>query len=313
MICAFCANPCIDRTVTIPKFTYGGMNRIQDVRQDGSGKGVNVAIACRQLGMEAACIGLMGRENGGLVRARMEQDGVVCDLMEFDGAVRINTKVLDRATGIVTEINEKGQPVTAEQVAAMVAQCVDWAGRSSFLVLTGSLPPGCPDDLYAQITRAVHAAAPDCRVLLDAEGEKLRQGLAARPYMIKPNRYELELLAGHELPGIQDVHAFAQELVAQGIQVVTVSLGGDGAYVTDGAAAFYAPIMDVPVRSTVGAGDSMVAGMLRGFDLGLSPVEAFRHGVAAASSSVTTEGTMLVDRAVYEDLLPQVRLVDMAG
>lgn len=308
MISAFCANPCIDRTVEIPKFTYGGMNRIQSVRQDGSGKGVNVAIACCQMGMEAACIGLMGRENGGLVRARMEQDGVTCDFIEFDGAVRINTKLLDLSTGIVTEINEKGQPVTQEQVAAMVEQCVAWAKKSSFLVLTGSLPPGCPDDLYAVITREVKDRAPACRVLLDAEGEKLRQGLLAQPYMIKPNRYELELLAGRELPTIGEVHAFAQTLVAQGIGVVTVSLGGDGAYVTDGQASYFAPIMDVPVRSTVGAGDSMVAGMLHGFELGLPPVEAFRHGVAAASSSVTTEGTMLVDRAVYEELLPQVVL-----
>ena len=310
MITAFCANPCIDRTIEVEKFVYGGMNRIVSSREDGSGKGVNVAIAVAQIGGRAACIGLMGSRNGDAVLKRM--DGVDCDFISFDGPVRINTKLLDRATGKVTEINDRGVPVTMQQVEAMVEQCVRWAGRSSFMVLSGSLPPECPDDLYATICRRIQQECPDCRVLLDAEGEKLRLGLEAHPTLIKPNQYEFELLAGHALPTVEAIHEEACRWIERGIvDMIVVSMGGDGAYLHDGKAAYYAPVLDVPVRSTVGAGDSMVAGMMKAFDEGAQAVEAFRHGVAAATSSVTTEGTELIDPVIYQDLLQQVQLQRM--
>jgi len=307
MITAFCANPCIDRTIEIEKFTYAGMNRIVASREDGSGKGVNVAIAICQMGGDAACIGILGSRNGDAVLERME--GVACDFITFDGNVRINTKMLDRSTGKITEINDRGVAVTAEQVEAMVEQCVRWAKKSTFMVLSGSLPPGCPDDLYATICERIRAEVPACRVLLDAEGEKLRLGLKAHPTLIKPNQYEFELLAGRELPTVQDVHEEACRWIAEGVtEMIVVSMGGDGAYLHDGRQAYFAPIIPVPVRSTVGAGDSMVAGMMYAFDRGLDAVDAFCHGVAAATSSVTTEGTELVDAEVYQQMLSRVEL-----
>lgn len=305
MITALCLNPCIDRTVEIERFTYGGMNRIIEAREDGSGKGVNVAIACRQIGLAAACIGLMG-DKAGSVTGRLERAGCPQEYLPAAGPVRVNLKVLDRQAGVITEINEPGVPVAPGQEEALIGLSVRWARRSEYLILTGSIPPACPTDLYARIIEAVRLDGGGCRCVLDAEGEKLALGIAARPYMIKPNRYELELLCGRELPDIGDVDEEARALVGQGVSIVAVSLGGDGAYVTDGDRAYWSPALDVPVRSTVGAGDSMVAGYLRAFGMGLPLADTFVHAVAAASASVMTEGTQLIDARAYEELLERV-------
>lgn len=306
MITALCLNPCIDRTVEIPRFTYGGMNRVASVRDDASGKGVNVAVACRQIGLNASCIGLLGREKGDRIVGRLLDSGCGQAFVPVDGAVRTNLKVLDRETGVITEINEPGPAVSAGQAEELAELAVEWARKSDWLVLTGSMPPGCPDGLYGRIIGRVRDKT-RCRCLLDTEGEKFRMGLAARPDMVKPNRYELEMLHGHALPSVADVHEAAQALVREGVGVVAVSLGGDGAYVTDGAQSYFSPALSVPVRSATGAGDSMVAGYLKAFWEGLSLRDAFVSGVAAASASVMTEGTRLIDAAAYRELLSRVR------
>ncbi len=306
MIAAMCANPCVDRTVEIEKFTPGGMNRILRTREDGSGKGVNIALACEKLGMHSVCLGFMPEQGNKLVLGRLDASGCQSEFVACPGAVRVNLKVLDRSTGVITEINEGGPAVDDALVECLIKTALNWAARCSFLVLTGSTPPGCPPDIYRRITETVKREAPGCRVVLDAEGARLSEGLKAVPFLVKPNRYELELLCGHSLESIADIHAEAQRLIEQGVAIVAVSLGSEGAYITDGKQAFHAAAMDVPVRSTVGAGDSMVAGMLLALDRGLPLEEVLRHAVAAASSSVTTEGTGLIDEPLFRQLLPDV-------
>lgn len=306
MVVAMCANPCVDRMVTIDQFTYGGMNRIQDIREDGSGKGVNVALACAQLGMDAACIGYMAVHRGETVTNRLKNGGCQVDFVPTDGSVRVNTKILDQSTGVVTELNESGNPVTAAQVRALIDTTLRWAAKCDYLVLTGSLPPGCSDDFYYTVLTLVRKVAPECRVVLDAEGPRFAKALQAKPFLIKPNRYELELLCGRPLPTLEDIHTEARRLVDTGVAIVLVSLGGEGAYIADERQSFFAPVLPVEVRSTVGAGDSMVAGMLLGLSQGWALEEAFRFGVAAATSSVTTVGTQLINVAAFREYIPKV-------
>lgn len=306
MIAAICANPCVDRTVTIEKFTYGGMNRIKEIREDGSGKGVNVALACIQIGLEAVCLGIMPEERRHLIQARLESGGCGTEFVACDGAVRVNTKVLDKSTGVVTELNESGPLVSPSQVEQLVESAVRWGARCGYIVLTGSTPPGCPADIYARIISEVRKTTPQCRIVLDAEGERFSKGLKAVPYMVKPNKYELELLCGRPIPTVQDIHDEAMKLIGLGVGLVAVSMGGDGAYITDGRQAYAAPALEVPVRSTVGAGDSMVAGMLLGLEHGLKLSDVFRYGMAAAASSVTTVGTGLIDCDLFNEYIPKI-------
>ena len=251
MITAVCLNPCIDRMVEIERFMYGGMNRILGAREDGSGKGVNVAIACRQIGLAAACIGLMGDKSESIT-GRLERAGCPQEFLPADSPVRVNLKVLDRGAGVITEINEPGIPVAPGQDEALIGLSLKWARRSEYLVLTGSMPPACPPDLYARIIEAVRRDGGGCRCVLDAEGENLALGIAARPYMIGPTATSWSSCAGGSSrasatwtrrPACSPTGHFDRSGIA----------GGDGAYVTDGDSVLV-PALDVPVRSTVGAG-----------------------------------------------------------
>jgi 1-phosphofructokinase len=308
MIASLCANPCVDRTMTIDSFTYGGMNRIKESRDEGCGKGVNVAVASAMIGVEAACIGFMPTAGNGLILERLKRNGCVSEFVSCPGAVRVNTKVLDKASGVVTELNESGQEVSPQDVQRLVEEVVRWGGKCRYIVLAGSTPPGCPPDLYRTIIAELKKAAPGCRAVLDADGARLAEGIKASPYLIKPNRYELETLCGRKLESLQEIHAEALKLASGGVGMIAVSLGGEGAYITDGKAAFHAPALKVDVKSTVGAGDSMLAGMLLGLETDRELEEVFRLGMAAAASSVTTEGTGLIDVKLFNEFIPKIEI-----
>lgn len=303
MICAVCLNPCIDRTVEIDKFTYGGMNRILNSREDGCGKGVNVALVSRELGMESACIGFLFNDNGAIIAQRLRDAGALEDNIWLPGKVRTNLKIFDQENSRITEVNESGVFIAQEDRARMVEMVRSYAERCDTMVFTGSLPPGCPADFYKTLIEATEGK---CKCVLDAEGEKLTRGMEAKPFLIKPNQYELELRVGRELKNVQEIKEAALECVAEGIEIVAVSMGGDGAFITDGKASYFAPVVPVKVRSTVGAGDSMVTGFLHGLALREDLRGVFRRGVAAGTAAVTTEGTQLISRALYEEMLERV-------
>ena len=306
MITAVCLNPSIDHTLRIDGFEYGGLNRVRASRFDAGGKGVNVAVAVSALGYPAECVGFMYRESARLFETRLIQSGASCDFAWREGSARTNLKVFDAGRGVVTEFNESGRPVDKDDLAQMTQRIVHRAEHAECLVLSGSMPPGCPKDYYAQILRAL--AGKECRCVLDADGEALREGIKARPWLIKPNRAELEALTGRALTDVASVRVAAREIVAQGVSVVAVSMGAQGALIADAREAFYAPALKVPVRSTVGAGDAMVAGLAVGFATGAALCDAFGMGMAAASAMCMTEGSAALSRADYMPLVSSVQL-----
>ncbi len=309
MITTVSMNPSIDRTVRVRKFTYGGMNRVVSARNDASGKAVNVAITAARLDAQAECIGISYRENGRMLENRLLGSGVGCDFLWLEGRVRTNIKMLDESTGQVTEINESGSPVDDETLEKMLDMIVDHAAKSDFLVLTGSLPPGCPDDFYRTVIDSVRGL--NCRCVLDAEGAKFAEGIRAMPFLIKPNLYELEIAVGHPISGLNEVRDAAKRFVDQGVENVVVSMGADGALLTNGKETLYAPRVEVAVQSTVGAGDAMVAGLTAGFLAEKELDEVLRMGVAAGTASCMTEGTQLVERATYKNLLDTIQITRM--
>lgn len=304
MITTVSLNPCVDRTITLDRFVYGGLNRAVSARGDGAGKAVNVAIVAASLGVQAECVGFLHRENGRIIENRLLLSGVSGDFVWLDGHVRTNIKLVDVEKGVVTEINESGAPVSEKDLEQMTELVLNHAQDSDYLVLTGSLPPGCPSDYYRTLIEAVEGL--NCRCILDAEREALAQGLQARPFMIKPNQAELEAVVGHPLGSVHEVRDAALHFINHGVSVVAVSMGVHGALITDGEQTLYAPHMDVPVKSTVGAGDSMVAGLTIGFLSELPLEEAFRMGVACGTASVMTEGTQLVQKSTYKQLLDKM-------
>ena len=298
MITCASLNPSIDRTLTLPRLVPGGLNRVAAQTDAAAGKGVNVALAAAALGEEAACIGFMYTEGARKFEARLAEGNVRGDFVRCDGAVRVNVKLFDRERGEITEINSPGVPVTDAQLRAMEALVRRHARASDFLILSGSLPPDCPADFYR--TLAAIAAEAGCRVMLDADGERLRLGLEAKPFLIKPNRYELELLTGRKLDATDKLIDAAVGCVRAGAGLAAVSMGGEGALITDGENVLFARGLKVEVRSTVAAGDSMIAGLAAGFRRGYSLEDALRLGVGAATARCVTPPDAIISPALCE-------------
>lgn len=310
MITSVSLNPSIDHTITVPRLVPGGLNRVKGQTDVAAGKGVNVALAAAALGEDAACIGLMYQEGARLFEERLSNAGVAGDFVYCEGAVRVNVKVLDEEKGEITELNASGASVSDGQLRDMAALAARHARHSDFLVLSGSMPPGCPADFYRALASV--AAQEGCRVVLDADGERLQHGLEARPFLIKPNRYELELLAGRRLDTTDQIMDAALGCVRAGVDVAAVSLGGDGALITDGVSAYRTPGLRVEIRSTVAAGDSMIAGLAAGFCRGYGLEDAFRLGVAAATARCATPPEELISPALCRRYAEELKMERMA-
>ena len=311
MITSISLNPSIDRTLTVENFTAGGLNRVLSTSDVAAGKGINVALTVSALGLDSECIGFMYRDSASLFEKRLMVNSTAYDFIWCDGSARTNIKVFDRAAGVVTELNASGAPVNEEELAQMVELVTRHAEDSDYLVLSGSTPPGCPEDFYRTLINAVEGLG--CRCVLDADGARLKYGLEARPFMIKPNRFELETMTGSRLDSLADIRDAARKYIDMGVEVVAVSLGADGAMILEGDNALYAPKLNIEVKSTVGAGDSMVAGLVAGF-MGENELEdAFRMGIACATARCMTEGYRIVDRTVYKALMDMVKIERIQG
>ena len=307
MITTICLNPALDRTVTVDALVPGRVNRISSSRTDVGGKAINVAVVCRRLGLEAQVIGCAGVDGYTKIQKALASEKVGYAFHTVEGSVRINTKVVSKDGSGVTELNEPGPSLTAEDLDLFFDLAVDRTRNSDYVVITGSLPPGCPVHTYRELIRAI--APVPC--ILDVSGQALSHGIEAQPFLIKPNHHELAATLDPELHTMEDIRAAAKEFVDRGVQHVVVSLGKDGALYAGQQGCFYAPEIPVEVRSTVGAGDSMVGGIVFGLLRKGSMLEGFRAGVAAGTASVMTEGTQLIIPDDFKRLLEQVRIQEL--
>ncbi len=250
-------NPSLDKTITLNSFYEGGLNRAIAVRWDAGGKGINVAKVLTLFGAEVVATGVMGEEGSDALLAELQERGVQHDFYMTKGRTRTNYKLLNEATRKVTEINEPGFFVSPEALAHVIEKIEKKLPEVAVMVLAGSAARGISEDIYEQLTKLAHKH--QVKVILDADGDKLRAGLRAEPYAIKPNLHELEELHGGAFSTDEAMYAFCRSLLSQNTRLVIVSLGKDGAaYITE-QEAWRIKLPPANSQSTVGAGDSMVA------------------------------------------------------
>lgn len=303
LICVY-MNPTIDKTVYVSELKVGGTNRADSVILEGAGKAVNAAVAAKELGMNVKVMGLSYNEDGMLIKDRLEEKSIFYDFYEKQGGSRTNTKIFDESAQMITEINEAGAPADEKTVSHVADKVVAAADKKDIVLLTGSLPPECPKDFYAQLI--LRLKQKNVRCALDASGEELAAGVAQQPFFIKPNIDELKQIADIQSDSLEEIKRAALKLIADGIEYVAVSMGEKGAVLATKDTVLYAKSPEVEVKSTVGAGDSMVAGMLSG--LSVSPEEALKRGVAAAAASVTLRGTQFCTKELFENYLNMVEV-----
>ena len=309
MILTLTLNPAADKTIFVPHLAVGQLQRVRESHLDPAGKGINVARIADRLGWPVIAFGFLAGEIGALVDKALEEEGVQRHFLRVPGQTRMNITIVDQSTGRATSLYDQGPVVDAERLTAMEAQLEPWLNVCRVLVLAGSLPPGVPADIYCRYIEL--ARARQVRTILDSDGEPLRLGVKARPFLIKPNLREAERLVGRPLPDRRAVIEAAQEIRAQGVDVVIISLGARGAICVDDQHLWLATPPRVKRRSTVGSGDSMVAGLAVSLAKGQSIAEGLRLGTAAGAATAMTAGTSLGSAETINQLLPSVKLREL--
>lgn len=309
MIRTVCLNPAIDKTVQVPSFTVDAVNRVTELRLDAGGKGINVSKVVKELGGRSRAYALLAGDAGRAVKGMVEAMGIEVASVDIEGETRTNTKVVDQVLHTNTDINEPGPLTSESDLNALLELLVADIEEGDTVILAGSIPAGAPVDTYATWTRACRQAG--ARVFLDADGEVLDRGIDAGPTMIKPNDHELSGMVGRELDTLEKIDEAAREIMARGVEWVTVSMGGEGALFVTPEKTYKASSPKVKVGSTVGAGDSVVAAIAFAQDQGLDIIETIRLAVATGSANVSMSGTQAAPRSLVDSLVEQVGIQEL--
>ena len=304
MILTVTPNATVDKTYRVDNFALNRVHRPQETLTVAGGKGINVSRVYRTLGGEALATGFLGGAQGRIVTRELEREGIAGDFVEIAGETRVCIAVVDPKTGTQTEVNERGPNVSSNEVNVLRERFSTLLRQQRFdyVVLSGSLPPGAPDTLYAELIEI--AQAQNVPAVLDASGEALRQGIAARPWLVKPNQVELQALLNRPMETEADASGAARELQAQGIATVIASRGDQGAILVCDSGTWRAVPPKIEFASAVASGDSFVAGFLWAWQHGEKPHDpeaALRLATGAGAANAMVIGAGFCSReSIFE-------------
>ena len=262
MITTVALNPALDKIYFVDGFEAGKMYRVREMIESAGGKGVNVARVAKTLGEDTVAIGFKGGAAGSWIEAQLKKLGVRTRFVEVKGETRTNNNIIDRNRNTETEILEMGPIISSVDMGRFLQIYKETLEYSKGVVLSGGLPQGIPVDYYKTLIEV--AKLYKLPIILDASGEALSEGMKAKPYMIKPNLRELENLAKRNLTKTSDILEVCREIISLGIEVVTVSMGKEGAILVSDNKCIRAKAPAVTAINSIGSGDAMVAGLAVG-------------------------------------------------
>lgn len=294
MIYTITFNPSVDYTVYTDSIVFGATNRSVHEGIHFGGKGVNVSRVLAELDVPSVALGFIAGFTGRALEDELTAQGIVTRFVHLpDGFTRINIKLHTEAN-TETEINGSGPDISPEALREFMAM-LDELTADDTLVLAGSVPRSLPSDMYARILQRTSGKGVRC--VVDATGELLVNALTYRPFLIKPNRQELSNIFGVEMRSHDDIVAYAKQLQDMGAENVLVSLGGEGAVLLDEQRCVHtAAAIPCRVVSTVGAGDSMLAGFLAGYDRTRKASEALALGTICGAATACSAGLAVKDK-----------------
>lgn len=305
MIYTVTLNPALDRTVAVKQLLEDDTNRILSEHYYAGGKGIDVSRVIRELGGQSIALGLVGGYDGLHLEGLLINAGVMTDFTKISGETRTNIIIKEQATGRQLAISATGPDVSATEIGQFY-QHVLQAQSMDYLVLSGSLPRGVTHNLYGQLILAGRKKG--SFVVLDTDGTALKESVNYQPTCIKPNTHELSRLVGRELMAEGEIIRACEEVHQKGISYVLVSRGKEGLILSTGEQRIKAVAPHVKVDSTVGAGDSAVAGFVMAHSQGKDLIECVRLACAAGTATAQTPGTELCHRVEVERILPLVKL-----
>ncbi len=304
MILTVCMSPSTDVTIELDALNVGKTNIVKNKSLSFTGKALNVAIGVARLGKEAYTTGLMYNENGYMFESALDKEGIPFTFVWNKGRVRENYKFID-SRSMLTEINDVGEEVGTEKTEEVLGLVRMLSVRAGVTVLSGGLPRGVADNYYGKLVRAVDSKS---LKIVDATGQRMFAALNEGVDLVKPNIEELQNALGRNLQDKEDMLSACYELLDRGAKRVLLSLGKQGAVITDGSESYYCRSMNVAVNSTVGAGDGMVAAAAIQLERGASLQEILRAGVAAGTATVMTTGQLSFTKEKYNEVLTNLHV-----
>jgi 1-phosphofructokinase/tagatose 6-phosphate kinase len=309
MIVTVTLNAAVDRTLLVPNFQVGQRHRASVGFLGAGGKGINVGRALKRLGVPVVCTGLAGGRNGTLLVEELTQEGILNDFVRIRGESRTSTAVLDPTSNVYTEINEWGPEIAEDELDTLREKLAYLAQGAEFVVFAGSLPRDVEAEFFAEVVR--DAGRRHQLAVVDSDGEPLRVGTAAEPYLVAPNVREAEELVGHEFVDEEDLGSALDEIAELGARNVLITLQ-TGCYALlredRNEVRLRARVPELEPISTIGAGDTLLAGFLAARAAGRSFEDAVRSAVATGAASVLEPGPGRFDPREASRLTPLVTI-----
>lgn len=306
MIYTLTLNPAVDRELTVPELIFDHVLRATTWQVDFGGKGFNVSRMLRSLGQDSVAVGFAGGRAGELLRDGLQSLGIATEFVWVPGETRTNVSIVNQDHSHYLKANEPGPTISAGSLQELVAKIHSLVRPDDWWVLAGSLPPGVPDSIYADLIEMIHRQGG--KVILDTSGPPLVLGCQAGPDLVKPNAYEASVITGLPVESREQIARAGQAVRKIGAGEVVISLGKEGAMLLAGSGAWVAAAPRIEERNPIGAGDSMVGGLAWGLHQGLAVETALGWGIACGAATASLSGTAVGTRPLVEQLFSQVRI-----
>lgn len=299
-------NPAYDLLGFCPKVELGDVNLVQTNALLPAGKGINVAKVLSDLDVKLTLGGFLGKENRDGFNLLFNSLNVEDKFQTVEGRTRINVKLTEENSE-VTDLNFSGFTITEQDWQRFVTDSLEWLKDFDMIAISGSLPAGVSLDKFTKWMEQVKTICP--KVVFDSSRDALVAGLKAKPWLIKPNDKELEMFVGRKLSTLAEIKAAAMELINEGIENVVISLGSKGALWVTKHEAWLAKPPKCQVVSTVGAGDSMVGGLMYGLMTNQSIKDTLVFASSVAALSVGQAGVGIADRQAVTNMLDKIEII----
>ncbi|MBR1375787.1 MAG: 1-phosphofructokinase [Cardiobacteriaceae bacterium] len=305
-IIAVTANPAIDLTAHAPDWKRGRVNRGQKIDKTPGGKGISVAVNLCDAGLSTIATGWLGEHNHQIFIEECARHKIIDRFIRIPGDTRRCIKIIDDVNGETTDINMPGKEIPFEAQQMLLNYLDTEVDDKTALVFGGSLPPGIATDFYAQMAKRYRSK---CHCLMIDTSDKALVALMESdvlPHIIKPNIHELETICGRKIQDDEEIVQTAREFIARGVELAVISMGSHGAWFVNKDEAIHAAPIRVKVLSTVGAGDAMVAGTVRGVLLGQDLATLARTATAYSAANIQHAGNALPSKEEVQKLMNRV-------
>jgi 1-phosphofructokinase family hexose kinase len=305
MIYTLTLNPAVDRELTVPAIEFDSVLRAIEARLDFGGKGFNVSRLLTGMNEPSTAVGFLGGNAGELLQKGLESLGIGTDFVWVSDETRTNVSIVTQSHDHYLKVNEKGPLVDGAKQTELLDKIDELAKPGDWWVLAGSLPPNIGNDFYARIVNVLNKH--DAHAILDTSGESLKLGCAEKPYLVKPNAEEAQVLTGLPMETPSEIATAAAEIRGMGAQNVVVSMGKSGALLHTAEGTWLTHSPKIKEKNPIGAGDSMVGGLVWALTQGIPLKEALGRGVASGAATASLPGTEVGARPLIEELFAQVQ------